>query len=150
MAETLREKIIKAYVTRLAGILTASGYNINAGASVYRAQITINPDDLPAIVVWPKPEESKENYNSNFCDMALRCEVMAAFGSTNASIVQEQMLGDLKKCMLISSTPITYVDEISYVSGGPTEQPPGEDTVTAIFGEFRIIYHETIGDPYSQ
>jgi hypothetical protein len=150
MSNTIRESIIAAYVTRLGLIKVASGYNTDVGLSVFRAVTHVAVEDLPACVLHPKPESATEEYNHNVCTMPIRVELMVVYGASNPSVIQEKLLGDVKKCMLNSATPVTYVEEISYTGGGPSSSATEEDTTTGIYAEFNIKYHENIGDPYSQ
>ena len=151
MPDTIREQIIAACMTRPAVWTTANGYAFDCGTSVFRAQKTIETDDLPAVVIWPQPETGESDYGHNICEMTLRVEAVAEIGDENPSVIQEQLLGDLKKCMLDPTVEISpFMDDVQYATGGPAEQPSPEDTTTAAFADLKITYTELIGNPYQQ
>ncbi len=161
MSDTIRETIIKDFMARLAVITIANGHSTDIGANVLRAQKTVDPEDLPCCVVWPQAETAVPSYGENDCSMPIRIEGLVEFGSINPSVVSEQILGDLKKCIFqpsnnSSRTPSgwvrspDYIDSLAYSGGGTDSYPDeGQKTVGAsILVEVR--YTERIGDPYSQ
>jgi len=229
VADTIREQIISAYITRLADWTVANGFNHGCGGSVFRAVQHVDEADVPACVLIPNLEEVTQQYGQNHCEMMVRIEAMADVGSTNPSVIQEQLLGDVIKIMTappylcltfaaggyidavagdvgktvtggstgdtgtlirydndtrqwtilpddsgdafdaveavtikdgkgagttsqaagqVHATPLT--ESIVYATGGPAETPKGEDTMVAVFAEFRIKYNTLAGDPYSQ
>ena len=151
MADTIREQIISAFMSRLASWTTASGFNHNCGASIFRAVQYIDEADVPACVLFPKPEEVTHQYGQNVCEMTLRVEALAAVGTTNPSVVQEQLLGDAVKIMTDPDVSVTRkMDSIVYTSGGPADTPRGEDTTVGVFAEFKVTYNTLAGNPYSQ
>lgn len=151
MADTIREQIISAYVTRLTHIISANGYNSDIGNSVFRATKLIEQMDLPACVLWPGIEEVSSRYGQNECTFNLKVEAIKEFGSINSSMIQEQLLGDLIKCMTDTGVEVTpLIESISYVGGGPADQPDSRETSTAVYAEFQIKYNFLIGNPYAQ
>lgn len=151
MADTIREQIIAAYVTRLASWTTAGGFNHNCGASVFRMAPYIDPGDVPAGNLFPQVEEVTQKYGFNTCSMMVRVEGTAEVGTTNPSVIQEQLLGDAIKIMTDPDVAVTsLIEDILYVSGGPDSVPKGEDTTVCVFAEFKIVYNTLSGNPYSQ
>ena len=47
-------------MARAATITIANGYNTDIGANVQRVKHKLDPDDTPASVIWPEPEEEIE------------------------------------------------------------------------------------------
>lgn len=123
MADTIREQIIAAIATALANVRTAKGFNTECGQNVVRAAKQLDPDDLPAIVIWPGHETVSKEYSVNTCLMPLRVEGLKAFGSSNISTVAETILGDLIELM----TAIIWTR--TYTSGG-TYQILAGNTIT--------------------
>lgn len=99
MADTIREQIICAYMTRLADWTTARGFNHGCGANVFRAVQYVDQEDMPAAVLLPQAEEVTQQYGQNHCEMMLKIEALAEIGDTNPSVIQEQLLGDVIKIM---------------------------------------------------
>lgn len=147
MADTIREQIVQDVITALADVRTANGYNTECGQNVVRAQKQIDPDDLPAAAVWPGIENVTRKYGANIHVMQLRVEGIAAFGATNASVIAEQILGDLVKAMF---RPSAKADDVKYVSGGTEEYPDPADKVVGVPANFEVTYRTVAGDPYSQ
>lgn len=151
MANTIREQIISAFVTRLAAWTTAGGFNYNCGASVFRAVKNIESEDLPAVVLWPQPETAERQYGRTVCAMQVKIEALAEIGSSNPSEIQEALLGDAIKIITAPAVSVTTkIEDIQYTGGGPADQPNAEDVTTAIYAEFEIKYSTLIGNPYSQ
>ena len=160
MSDTIREIIIKAFLTRLAVITTANGYNTSIGAKVMRAQKTVDPDDLPACDLWPGAEKAENQYGKIVCTMQIKIEGIALFGLANPSVVSEQILGDLKKCILsqydtTTSPPIgwnhsTYIESIAYTGGGTDEYPDEKMMTVGAYITLDVTYTTKLDDPYTQ
>ena len=151
MADTIREQIISAYLTRLASWTVANGFNYSCGVSAGRSRGTVEEIELPAVVVWPQSETVEYAYGRTICTMPLKLEALAMIGSENRSVVQEKLLGDAIKIMTDSSIVVTSkIDDIAYVTGGPAGMEKAEEIITAITAEFTIKYETVAGDPYSQ
>jgi len=148
VADTIREQIISAYETRLSSWTTSNGYNVGCGANVFRAVQNVDPDSLPAVVINPRSEDVTQRYGVNVCEMVLQINAFSEIGTTNPSVVQERLLGDVIKVM--SGAVSTKTKSVIYKSGGPAQVPTEEDTTTAVFAEFTVTYNTLAGDPYSQ
>lgn len=147
MADTIREKIITAFINNLTTWVTSSGYNYSCGSSVVRAKSTIEENQLPAVVLWPQAETVEYVYDRNICSMLLKVEAIAMISTENRSVVQEKLLGDAIKIM--SATDSEYVTDIAYSGGGPSGVDRVEDIITAIVAEFMVKYETNAGDPYN-
>lgn len=165
MSDTIREKIIQQFVTRLATIRTANGYNTEIGSTVERARKSLDPDDLPACVVYPQPETAEPLAGMTQLTMPIRIEGLAKYGSANPSVVAEMILGDLIKCILSSSwdrrtlipspvSPATYIDQydsgVEYKGGGTDDYPNAEDQTVGVSALFEVSYLTKRGNPYEQ
>ena len=120
---TIREQIILAIISKLAVIRTAKGFHTDMGANVQRAKKKLDPDELPACVVWPKLEEAGNQYGSALHMMPVQIEGQALHGAENPSVVSEKMLGDLIEAMA------GIVWTLAFTGGGTYEIEVG-DTVT--------------------
>lgn len=161
MNDTIREIIIQDFISRLAVITQANGYNTAIGGNVLRARKHVDPDEMPCCVVWPGTETAEASYGSNNCRMTMRIEGLAVFGTENPSVVSERILGDLKQCIFqpgnaFSSPPAgwlrspDYIDSLSYTGGGTEEYPDEGQKTTGAMISVEVEYTEDIGDPYSQ
>ena len=151
MAETIREQIISAIMTRVETIKTANGYNSECGQSVHRAIKDLETGDIPAVVVWPQIEEIERKYGKNTCTTQVKLEAFMAFGVINASEIQEKLLGDLVTSMTNPASPVTpLVDDLYYKEGGPAGQPDSGEIITGVSATFEIKYTYQIGNPYAQ
>lgn len=147
MADTIREQIIAAIAVKLADVRTANGYNTECGQNVQRAAKQIDPDDLPAVVMFPGHENVTRQYGVNTHVMPLRLEGLKDFGSSNASVAAEAVLGDLIKVMF---RPTSLAEDVKYVSGGVEEYPDPGEKVVGVPAVFEVTYKTVAGDPYSQ
>ncbi len=151
MADTIREQIIQAIIARAGTLRAANGYNTDCGQGVKRAEKDLEPKDLPAVVAWPQPEEAERRSGKNICTTQIKLETYMEFGAVNPSVVQEQMLGDLIKCVTDPAAPVTpLADDIFYKEGGPAGQPEAGESITAVVATFEIKYSYKIGNPYEQ
>jgi hypothetical protein len=110
---SIREQIIQATMTGLAGIRTENGYNTECGSNVQRVRQVFDPDELPATDVWPHPDEASKEYGKNVLVMPVRISGLVLFGSVNPSVVSEKILADLIETM----AGITWT--LPFTGGGP-------------------------------
>lgn len=152
MSNTIREKILQQILARLAVITIANGCQTGVGTNVVRARRSIDPDELPAAVLWPRPETAEEIYGRTRCAMPVRVEGLAAMGSGNASVISEKILGDLVKCLVSSAWVRSpeYITDIAYRGGGTETYPAEGETAVGTYADFIITYETKIGDPFSQ
>lgn len=165
--DTIREIIIKSFLTRMAVITTANGYNTNIGSEVLRAEKNIDPRDLPACDLWPGTEKGENRYGQTACTMQMKIEGIVKrpkIGNPpaleNASITSEKILGDLKKCILsrynATTSPPTgwnrsaYIDDIVYTGGGTDEYPDEGMQTAGAYITVDVTYTTKIDDPYTQ
>jgi len=125
MTDTIREQIISAMITRLAAVTVARGYNQALGSNVFRARVEVDPDDCPAVVLFPRPEEVSREYNQDVHEMEVEVQGVAVFGSSDPSEVSEEMLGDIVECL----TCRTWT--LGFDSGGVAAISAG-DTLTGV------------------
>lgn len=117
---SIREQIIQKLLVGLAGIRMANGYNTECGANVQRVQRIFDTGELPAIDVWPHPDEASKEYGNNALIMPVRISGLALFEAENPSVISEQILADLIECMM----GITWT--LPFTSGGPYEVTVGD------------------------
>ncbi|MBN1664838.1 MAG: hypothetical protein JW943_14655 [Deltaproteobacteria bacterium] len=158
---TIREEIILEVMTR-AAVIRSDGdpqeYNTDCGLNVLRARPSVDPGELPCVVVWPQDETAENAYGRSKHVMPVQVEGLAVFGSDDPSVAGERILGDLIKCFTSplwdrtrpgEPTPENYLDSIVYVEGG-VEAPKDGDISVAAKARFNITYWTAIGDPYNQ
>ena len=153
MSDTIREKILLQIMTRLSIIKVSGGYHTNIGDRVLRVRKAIDPDELPASVLWPLPEEAEQlSYGNLRCSMPIKVTAFLNFGAENPSVVSEKVLGDLIKCLTSSSWVRSpdYISDIAYRGGGSDEYPEEGETVVGTHADFAVVYETENGDPYSQ
>lgn len=156
MANTIREQLILKLIARAANITVANGYNTGIGAAVERCADSLDPDSLPAQVLWPQPETVEQQYGCDICSMQVRIEGLMAHGSTNTSVVSEKMLGDLRKCYTDPTKYATIwgavlkIDSCTYAAGGTGSYAKGGEIITGANILLNIKYQTLIGNPYTQ
>lgn len=151
--DTIRESIIQSIITGLEGIRTASGYNVDSGQNVIRARTFNDKDNLPAIGVFPLPETNAPIPGKNVLEMPVRLEASAKFGSTNASVFAEAILGDLIKRMTdpsLSDIAGGYADSVQYAEGGVDDYPKAGQYTIGVYAIFNVKYKTLKGNPYTQ
>ncbi len=154
MADSIRERIIKAAVVRAGTILTANGYKTNAGDNACRASKTHDPDTEYTVVVIPKPEESEK---AKFGKMIhtfpvdLIAAVKIDIETESASEVSETVYADLIKAFTNPEEPFSpLIKSITHTGGGGLELPNNEETFAGATASFEIKYQTALGDPEAQ
>jgi len=150
MAKSIREQIIDALRTRAANIRTSGGYNIDMGANVQWAVGSVDPEDLPAVVVWPRMETATREYGDTLAVMPVRIEALTLIGSGTPGQLVEQMLADLITAFDGGSAISSYIEVCKYTGGGAEEYPEPGAMAAAAMIELEITYRTAAGNPYSQ
>ena len=117
---TIREQIIAAIETQLADIRTANGYRTECGANVHTVRSKLDPDELPAVVLWPKIETVGRRYNENHCTTAVEVEALSLLGSSDPVDVSEAMLADLIECLTGDTWALPFDSGATEISLGDT------------------------------
>lgn len=120
MSTTIREQITAAIETRLADMRTANGYRTECGANVRKALPKIDPDELPASVLWPKVETVERSYGENHCTMPVDIEAISLHGSNDPVSVSEAMLADLIECMTGNLWTLSFNAGVTEIRQGDT------------------------------
>ncbi len=151
--DTIREQIIQNIETRCATISTTATsptFNFDYD-NIFRARKNIEIPDLPCMVVWPGQDtDAQKQYGRTKCEMTIKIEAFRFFDTTNPSVIQEQMLGDVISAFTDPENPFPLIEDISYTNGGPEDFPSGGETITGIGVTFNIQYSYKTGKPYTQ
>lgn len=161
MSNTIRELVILDFIARASEITVANEYNTDIGTNVLRARKKVDPDDLPLTVIWAGAETAEHKSGYIKCKMQMKFDGLMEFGSTDPSVISEQIIGDLKKCFLapennLSSPPSgwsrspDYIDGIVYTGSGPGEPPDDGQTTAGAYITLDVSYYSKLNDPYSQ
>jgi len=153
---TIRELIIQQFVARAAVMRTSSpwsGYGTNIGATVLRERGKIDPSDLPCTVIWPQTETSEKTHGAEKLQMVMQVDGMAKFGSSDPSVMSEQILGDLRKAFTAPGWfegPPKYIEAVAYQSGGKSQAMDDGALAVGMAARFVVTYWTQTGDPYTQ
>ncbi len=153
--DTVRENIILEFIARAAVMRTTGPYATDIGATVLRARPNIDPGQLPCAIVWPQAETADNIHGKSRHRMTVRVEGIAAFGSTDPSIVSERILGDLIRCFASPEWDRRrpepdrnpYADSIVYQGGGVEATPDEGARSVGAQATFMVVYDTVIGDP---
>lgn len=152
MSETIREKIIKAIVAKLADVTIENGYNTDCGEDVFRVKKPIEKE-LPAFSVWPGVETSERIHGKSRITMPVRIEGVVLYGRENPSVVSELILGDIRSLMEAQAEADDPTDNLSdvieYAEGGTDDYPDPAEPRVGAFAVFNIVYKTMSGSPYS-
>lgn len=124
MSDSIREQIISAIETKLAHVRTAKGYLTECGQGVHRARKSLDQAELPAISIFPKTESPAREYGNDALTMRMHIEALCDFSpdTENASEIAEQILADLRECIVGRRWSMAF-------DSGSWEPQPG-DTIT--------------------
>jgi hypothetical protein len=150
VAVTIRERIISEFEVAMAVVTLANGYHSDAGKNIVRCRKSLDPAELPCMVIWPGIETSeRREYGGQYCTMKIGIEAHCLFGSENPSVVSERMLGDMIQAVF-SQNITDLTDEIEYESGGTDSYPDTGDVAVGVKLTLNVKYNYLIGNPYSQ
>lgn len=152
MADTIREQIIKDFVTRAETMSVANGYNYEYADNVIRARVAIDPTEIPAVVILPQQETVSRKYGYHEHVMPVRVEGMVEPGEDDDSVAAEKVMGDLIKCFSAPDWSMSpdYMDDIGYTEGGTGGYPEVDESIVGAFIVLTVKYTTVIGDPTSQ
>jgi len=120
MTNTIREQIILAILARVAEIRLTAGYNVDCGATVLRAVGLVDPDSLPLVTIWPGVEETTKEYGKIWAQMPVKIETIAAYGSSDYSVIAEGMLGDIIENIQGTEWTLPYTTGSTEIEVGDT------------------------------
>ncbi len=153
--ETIRQRIIDAFDTRMKGILTASGYQTDVGKQVYAFRdAAFETSDMPAMKYkdTPEPEgvivtiagpDSQQEF-----PLEVEIEAKAMAGDATAAALRS-IIGDIHKAVGVDQTwggLALYTEPLQ--SDMATDQP--EKTIGSATVRLRITYRTKLWDPYNQ
>ena len=140
MADSIREQIISALISKMADMRTSKGYNTECGQTVKRAElIPLAVDSAPLSSLYPMLETGTKLYkNSMGRIMEIRIQAISVLGGINASIVSEKLLADLIECIM----GFKWTMEID--SGGTYEPQVGDIITGETDGATAIIEAVTL------
>lgn len=151
MADTIRELIIQDLVTQLGNLNTVNGYNTNVGQAVQRGLIPVDmTQQAAAVFVQPGVEAAEQEYGDQVLSMPVQIDAVHSLGGNNASVLGEQVLGDLITCLIGGRSNIGRIESMTYSSGGIEDYPTKEDQLLWVQMSIEITYVIVLGDPYSQ
>jgi hypothetical protein len=151
MADTIRELIIQDLVTQLESLTIANGYNTSVGKIVQRGLIPVDmTQETAAVFIQPGVESAEREYGDQVLTMPVQIDAVHSLGSNNASVLGEQILGDLISCLIGGRENIDRIESLTYSSGGIEDYPTKEDQLLWVQMSLEITYITVIGDPYTQ
>lgn len=154
MTASLSERVLAVFVGRLAGISTGNGYATNAGALVMRARPVVDPQYLPAIVVWNDGEAPDTGASGEAASMTMHLRVSvdlhvrADQAQTGHNL--ELLLADAKRAVLIGRGGIAdaggTIGVLSYDGADISARSDGNCSESVAL-HFTVTYQEAYGDP---
>lgn len=148
-----RQQILEAFRDRLELILIASGYDTDAGESVFLgAEVTLGPDDPGVAIAIDVGEDSvgQTHGPAPTLQIQLPIEIQAVAVATMASpwIAVEQVLSDIKKAIELNSVTwlVDLVQELTRGSTETLERSEGSITVGASI-TYTVLMFEEWGAP---
>lgn len=155
--KSLSQRALCEIERRLRRVRTADGYESDAGLSVFSSRRSIDPEQLPALVVWDNGETSASNPGGPVrIAMTVLVEAHGPCDQADTGDVLQALKADVKRALLAKSNG-ALVDEESAPRGFATiryagAQPSARDngaTSESIAMTFEVTYGEGCGNPYS-
>lgn len=126
MSDPIRERIIANMVSALSVIRTSNGYMTDIGRTVLRCRASCDPAELPATVVWQKPEqrpeESGRKYGGGVLLMPVQIEALhggiSAMTSEQISRLHELLIADMIEAVTGAIWTIPFEAGASAIAAG--------------------------------
>ena len=160
MADTIREQVIQALKGLVEHITAVNGYNTNVGNAVYRGLVNADMESTGALsFIFPGQDAAEPHMGAQILTMPVEVAAIHSLWtkdndgnivSYNASILGEEILGDLIRAVVGGRDDINIIEDLAYTGGGISDYPAPEDQVLWVQANFEVVYAITIGDPYSQ
>jgi len=155
---SISERIVEVILCRLRGIRKADGFRTDAGLRVYDSRRSVDPTDLPAIVLFDGDENATASSGSSRSyDNALQITIEAHVECDKAETGRElrALKADIKKAVMVNRGDLT--DERGCMSQGAlgfnsarsTSRQDGDISESVLF-TFTAYFKEGYGDPYRQ
>jgi hypothetical protein len=138
MSDTIREHIIAAMAAKLTEVRTVYGYATECGQHVYRAAMDVPSSLIPAIVLFPRVEQTSREFGKQIAVMPVEVKGLTLLEGENASTLGEKLLGDLITCIL----GVEYTR--TFTSGGTYQILPSHVVVGATSSAHGIILAVTL------
>ena len=151
MADSIREQITQALLTRLQTITIAGGYETDIGLKMERARRSFDEEDLPAGALWPGVEEGAKEYQANNNEMSVDIEGHAQVGaSETADAIANRLIADIQKGVETHDAALSaLIDGLQYRSVEPQYPEDGGDVVS-VRVSYAVKYKTARGDPYTK
>jgi len=151
MADSIREQIAQAIVTRLETILTVNTYVFNSGQNVNRAKKNYDEEDLPAMTLWQGVEISKKEYGHSKKTMVIDIESMRITDDVLTDDAQaNQMIADIQRCIgTYDASLMSLIEGVTETNTEPVYPSDGSDIISAKV-TYEFVYNMVNGDPYLQ
>lgn len=117
--KTIREQIISTLKTELEKLRITNGYYTDVGQRVIRGRYDISADEIPAIVLLPGTESAEREGFHTTISLPVSLEAFIYFGTHNAGIEGNKVLGDL----LVNMTGVRLALAFS---NGSRQPAPGQ------------------------
>lgn len=157
----LNVRLVNAIVARLAAINGVAPYETDVDARIYKARRTLDPVDLPCVIVWEGEEEATNsaggsaNGSTQSLKVALtvRVDGLVAADATNTGDELAKIKSDIKRAVLSFADPAITDGEgriaqggIEYLGATPLPREDGAN-VEGVQCTFRVNLLEGYGNP---
>ncbi len=122
MPDTIRKQILNNLATYLENFTSSYGYSYDYGNTILRAVSDVDPDDLPAVGIFPgKDEVVQRDYGITHISMPVTVELTKnLLASEDTLNITEDMLGDVKTALT------AYMVAVGIENGGTYEPQAGD------------------------
>lgn len=146
MADTIADRIINAIYARLEAILVSSGFNTDAGKSVYLDQSSLDSEATiyPALLVFDL-EETTEELLPRRQRNRLAAKIIGLCKDTDA----RPLIGDIKTACLLSDSELGGLCHHLAYDGYSMERQEDGSRFARVEVRLWCEYDEAYGDPYT-
>ena len=151
MADTIRHQILSALISHLEGEtwISSAGISVNPGKTRYR------PEELPAISVFARNEESEiSEYGTQVSSLNIEINYAGVI-TRGADDEKENTIDQIEtvRGQIVQSLVAASLDDLAdppIYTGGDIEYPSAEDMAFIASVNGRIDYEADARDPYTQ
>ena len=132
MADSIREQIIDAIVSRMAIIREENGFLTDCGENVFRAARRIDSSQLDAVTVFPRKEAATGEYDAISVRMPVDVQAISEIVESETETEQEraERVSQMMEKMLADVIEAMTSDRFSMAFTSGSYEPAAGDTIT--------------------
>lgn len=148
MADSIRQQIVDAILTRMQTILIVNGYETDLGNNVFEWRTTdLQESELPGLIVRDVSEDVAVRGGNHVCTLNIEVEAKAS-GTTSATVIRD-IIADITKAIGTDINFSNLVQETEPVENESLGFEQKDKKFSGATMRFNCVYVTNAFDPYN-